>query len=67
MWENSPAAAAGLKIGDQIIEIDGQRAFQFSVNELKMFFETPLKRPLEVVVMRDGKEIRVKIDMNSKI
>ena len=67
VWDNSPAAAAGLKIGDQIIEIDGQRAFQFSVNELKMFFETPLKRPLEVVVMRDGKEIRVKIDMNSKI
>ena len=35
--------------------------------ELKMFFETPSKRPLEVVVMRDGKEVRVKIDMNSKI
>jgi len=67
VWENSPAAAAGLKIGDQIIEINGQRAFQYSVNEIKMFFETPSKRPLEVVVMRDSKEVRVKIDMNSKI
>ncbi len=67
VWENSPAAAAGLKVGDQIVEIDGQKAYQFTVNELKMFFETPSKRLLEVMVIRDGKEVRVKIDMNSKI
>jgi len=67
VWEKSPAALAGVQIGDQIIEINGQKAFQFNIAEIKGIFETPSRQPITLTLMRDGKEITVKIDMKSKI
>jgi hypothetical protein len=67
VWDNSPAAAAGIQIGDQILEINGQKAFQYNIDEIKVIFETPSRQPLNLVIMRDGKEISVEIDMKSKI
>ena len=67
IWENSPAAIAGVKVGDQIIEINGQKAFQLDINEIKYIFETPSNKPLHLVVLRDEKEISFKIDMKSHL
>ncbi len=67
VWENSPAATAGVKEGDQIIEVNGQIAFQYTLNELKRIFETSSKYLLKLTLLRDNKEVRVQIDMKSKI
>lgn len=67
VWENSPAAAAGVLEGDQIVEVNGQKAFMMNINELKKIFETPSKSMLKLVVLREDKEISVQIDMKSKI
>jgi len=67
VWDNSPASLAGVRIGDQIIEINGQKAFQYSIDEIRNVFETPSRRPLILVINRDNKEITVEIDMKSKI
>jgi hypothetical protein len=67
VWENSPAALAGVKVGDQLLEVNGNRAFQMTINELKMIFETPSKKPLTLILLRGDKEISVEIDMNGKI
>lgn len=67
VWENSPAAEAGILEGDQIIEVNGQKAFMMNINELKNIFVTPSKSKLRLVVMREEKEISVQIDMRSKI
>lgn len=67
VWENSPAALAGIKNGDQIVEVNGQKAFQFNINEIRRIFETPSKFPLSLTILRDGKEVSVKIEMKSKI
>jgi hypothetical protein len=67
VWENSPAYNAGIRVGDQIIEINGQKAFQYNINEIKYIFETPSSKPLKLVVGRDGKEISLSIDMKSQI
>lgn len=67
VWENSPAAIAGVQVGDQIREINGQKAFQMNIGEIKMLLETPSKRPLEMTLLRNDKEISVKINMNSKL
>jgi hypothetical protein len=67
VWEDSPAAEAGVLAGDQIIEVNGQKAFMMNINELKKIFETPSKSMLRLVVKREDKEISVQIDMNSKI
>ena len=67
LWKNSPAEQAGMQIGDQIIELNGLRTFQMQMGEIKSYFEKPSKYPLVVILMRDGKEVRLKIDMNSKL
>lgn len=67
VWENSPAAQVGILEGDQIIEVNGQKAYQLNINDLKKIFETPSKSPLELTVLRKEKEVSVRIDMKSKI
>lgn len=67
VWENSPAALAGVKVGDQIIEINGVKAFQYNINEIKHIFETPTKSPISITLLRDEQEIKVTFDMKSKL
>ncbi len=67
VWENSPAQLAGVLAGDQIIEVNGQKAFQMNINDLKNIFETPSKLPLKLTLLRNEKEVSVQIDMISKI
>ena len=67
VWDNSPAAKAGIQLGDQIVEVNGKRAFELNINEIKNIFQTPSKYPLRISISRDNKEISLKIDMNSKI
>ncbi len=51
VWENSPAAKAGVKEGDQIVEVNGQKAFQYNINEIKKIFETPSKYALKLTLL----------------
>ena len=67
VWENSPAEEAGVKVGDQIVEVNGEKAFNMTVNELKKLFETPAKKPLKIKVLRDNTELEMEMDMNPKI
>jgi len=67
VWANSPAALAGVQKGDQIIEVNGVRAFQMTVGEIRKMFETPSKRPLILTLKREDKEISVEIDMKDRI
>ncbi|MDR3652856.1 MAG: aspartyl protease family protein [Paludibacter sp.] len=67
VWKNSPADFAGVKEGDQIIEINGNNAFQMTINEIRKIFETPSKHPLNLTLRRDNKEIKVQIDMKDRI
>ena len=67
VWSNSPAELAGVKSGDQIVEINGTKAFELTLSEIRKIFETPSKTPLNLTLKRDDKEISVKIDMKDKI
>ena len=51
--EESPAAKAGLKDGDVIMEINGQRV-EGTVQFRRMIRETPAGRTLQLTVWRDG-------------
>lgn len=66
VWSNSPAAHAGVKRDDQIIEINGNRAFQMSIGEIRRIFETPSKHSLNLTLKREKEEVTVKIDMRDK-
>ena len=67
LWQNSPAEIAGVKKGDQILEINGIKAFELTLSEIRKVFETPSKAPLKLILKRDNQEITVKVDMEDKI
>ena len=58
--DNSPAAKAGLKTGDVVVEFDGERvrsARQFT----RLVSETPEGRSVAAAVMRDGQRVSVNV------
>lgn len=67
VWKNSPAFLAGVKTGDEIIEVNGTSAFQMSLGEIRKIFETPSKNTLSLTLRRDKQEISVRIDMKDKL
>jgi hypothetical protein len=67
VWEESPAAKAGVLAGDQILEVNGKKSFELNINEIKAIFQTPSKIPLKIVLFRDNKEISLEIEMDNKI
>ncbi len=63
--EDSPAAKAGLKSGDVIVEFDGERVR--GVRQLqRLVSETPVGRPAKVVVMRDGKRVELSATLEER-
>ena len=67
VWENSPAAKAGVKPGDMILEIDGNKTFGMSINEIKYMFERPRRRQMKILFKREDTETEVTIDMIDKL
>ena len=66
VWENSPAAKAGILPGDHIIEINGNSAFYMQMNEIRKIFETATNIPMILVIRRGEQELSVTIDMKEK-
>jgi len=67
VWEQSPAAKAGVQIGDQIMEVNGKNSFDLNINDIKGIFQTPSKYPMRIKIHRDDKELMLEIDMHSQI
>jgi len=65
VWENSPGHAAGVKSGDFILEINGINGFKISINEIKNIFETPSKSTVPLILLRNGKTIRVHLRLKN--
>jgi serine protease Do len=58
--EDSPAAKAGLKKGDVVVEFDGERVR--SVRQFtRLVSETPAGRQVAAAVMRDGQRVSVNV------
>jgi serine protease Do len=65
VMDNSPAAKAGLKRNDVIVQFDGQ-----SVSDLQKFrlrvADTPSGRAVPVVVLRDGKRMSFNVTLDDR-
>jgi serine protease Do len=59
--EDSPAAKAGLKKGDVVVEFDGERVR--SVRQFtRLVQETPAGRKIQTSVMRDGQKVNLSVE-----
>jgi len=59
--DDSPAAKAGLKAGDVVVEFDGERV-RSTRQFVRLVQETPLGRPVQAVVMRDGQRVTLSVE-----
>lgn len=60
VFTGSPAEKAGVKEGDVVVEFDGERVR--SASQLtRLIRETPARRTVKMVVLRDGKRVELKV------
>lgn len=67
VWDHSPGQEAGVKAGDFILEINGINGFKTSINEIKSIFENRSKSNVHLILLRDGKTIRVKLKLKNML
>ncbi|CAN5209186.1 S41 family peptidase [soil metagenome] len=60
-YENFPAYNAGLRVGDEFISVDGKNVKGKNTTEVSALLKGSPKSELEIVVMRNGKNLSFKI------
>lgn len=55
--ENSPADKAGIRVGDEILEINNRPAYQFTLNEIHGLFYSKEGKIMRLKISRNGVEI----------
>lgn len=63
----SPASVAGIKTGDQLMGINGQRCFQLTLNEILEIFESRPGKKINMSLLRDAEKINVIVVLKSQI
>lgn len=62
VYENTPAAKAGLKKDDIIKSVDGKDALEMGVTKLSNYIRTESNGKVTMIVIREGKEITIKLE-----
>ena len=55
--ENSPAAKAGIKVGDKIIKINNKKAYKLTVESITNLFHSQDKKRIKITIERNSKEL----------
>lgn len=61
MFDDSPAAKAGVKIGDIFVSIDGVDVKEMTLSEISNYIKGKEKSTSDFVFLRDGEEIKISI------
>ncbi len=56
--EGSVAAAAGIRAGDQVLEVNGREAKEMELSELIALFSGRPHKKLRITILRNGEELR---------
>lgn len=67
VWDGSPAEKAGIKVGDQLMEIDGRKSYEMKITEVKALFEKSSKYKLQLKVLRGDEIINFGFDMKGRL
>ncbi len=65
VMDDSPAAKAGLKRNDVVIEFDGQPVSELQKFRLKVA-DTPAGKPMPITVLRDGKVMKFTVTLTDR-
>lgn len=65
--EDSPAALAGIKKGDQMLKISGKPAYKFKLHEIVSLFSSEVGKTITVDISRNGIESRAKFILKKVI
>ena len=65
LFEQSPAAKAGLKVGDVVISIGG-KPVRDSIELQKVVTGLTLNRPADILLSRDGKSLQLKLTIEEQ-
>lgn len=59
--ENSPAADAGIEVGDTLSEMDGQPLLELSMQEANLYLKDPEEKPVNLKILRaeDSEDITI--------
>lgn len=61
--ENSPASLAGVRVGDEILEVNRKPAYQYTLNELNQLFYNKEGKIIRMKILRNGVEQQVKFEL----
>lgn len=67
IWKSSPAEKAGLQTGDIITEINYEKTFGMTAEEVRNYFNRSRSKPLNITVNRNGAVMNFKVEMKAKI
>lgn len=63
VWKDSPAAKAGIQVGDLLLEIKGIKTFLMRISEIRWHFQRVSKQPLNLIVERNQQQLSIDIHM----
>jgi len=59
----SPAAQAGVKVGDEILEVNRKPAYQYTLNDLNEMFYSKEGKMIRMKILRNGIEQQVRFEL----
>ncbi|MAB66962.1 MAG: hypothetical protein CL662_08985 [Bacteroidetes bacterium] len=65
--ENSPADKAGLMKDDILIEVESQKAFTYSLNELINLFQSTEEKNISLLIQRENDYLRFNIKLENEL
>lgn len=61
--KNSPADIAGIRIGDEILEINNKPAYQYELNEINQLFYSREGKIIKMKILRNGIAQKIKFEL----
>lgn len=61
--KKSPAYFAGIQIGDEVLEVNNKRAYNYNLNEINQLFYSKEGRTIRMKIIRDGVEQQVRFEL----
>lgn len=67
LFKDSPADKAGFMVGDQILEINNKKAFEYRLQEIYQIFQSKPGKEIYIKILRNGVEYEAHIELEKTL